>query len=103
MGSGEARHFWPLPQNPPQVSENFLFKFLHDGAVHPPKPRKPTSQLAVHFRLFGFFPGPQTKKAQQGLGTASCEWVFWGFRVTGKVKAKDLAPVPGSNPAGERA
>ena len=36
MGSGVARHFKPLPQNPPQVSVDILFKFLHDGPVHPP-------------------------------------------------------------------
>ena len=48
----------------------------------PSNPKNPLSQLAVHFRLFGFSQIPPTKKAQQGLGTASCGVGFWGIWVT---------------------
>jgi hypothetical protein len=66
MGSGVARHFLPLPQNSPQVSEDVAYKLLHDGAVQTPKIPKTISQLAVHFD-FRFFPdSPKHKKGPIG-------------------------------------
>ena len=87
-----------LPQAHRRFVDDFTLAMLDDGPVRPPKSPKPTSQLAVQFE-FRFFPrSPKHKKAQQGLGTASCEWDIGGFGVTGKVRAKDQAPVPGSIP-----
>jgi hypothetical protein len=67
---------------------------LHDGPVRPPPNPKNHFPARCSIRI-SVFPGPQTKKAQQGLGTASGVVVFGGFGVTGNLIAKDL-PLEGS-------
>ena len=56
----------PLPRAHRRFIDNVLFTMLHDGPVRPPKSQKPTSQLAVHFRLFGFPDSPNTKRPNWG-------------------------------------
>ena len=70
------------PRTHCRLNVYFTLTSLHDGPVHrggTPKSQKPTPQLAVQFE-FRFFPRfPRKQRALQGLRTASCEWVFWGF------------------------
>jgi len=42
----------------------------------PPNPKNPLSQLAVHFRLFGFPRFPQQKRPNRGWEPQAVEWVF---------------------------
>ena len=75
-GPGVARHFLPLPRAHRRFSEDNVYKFFHDGAVQTPKIPK----THFHSSLFIFdssvFPDSPKQKAQYGLRTTSCEWVF---------------------------
>ena len=100
MGSGESAAFLAAAPEPTAGKRGQRLQApARRSTSAPPNPKNPLSQLAVQFE-FRFSQASPKQKAQQGLGTASCEWVFGGFGVTGKVRAKDL-PLEGSNSAGE--
>ena len=65
MVPARARHNFAAAPEPPQVSESFLFKFLHDGPVQPPQIPKTTYLLAVRFE-FRFPQIPQKQRPNRG-------------------------------------
>ena len=93
MGSGESAAFLAAAPEPTAGKRGQRLPVpARRSCTAPLNPENPLSQLAVQFD-FRFFPGfPLKQKAKQGLGTASCEWFFWGFGVTGKVKAQRPSP-----------
>jgi hypothetical protein len=57
----------PLPQNPPQVIDDFLFKLRDDGAHQTPPPPKPRNPTGICDSLeFRFSQDPQNKRTQRG-------------------------------------
>jgi hypothetical protein len=86
QGPGEARHdIAAAPGATTGSVLRFILKLRADGAVHPPKPRKPLPRL--RFIRISFFPRlPQNTKPQLGLRTASGEWFSGGLGL----RVKDL-------------
>ena len=89
------------PRTHRRLSDDCDYKLLHDGAVQPPQIPKTTTPARCSIGISVFPRFPKTKKAQQGLRTASGVVVFGGFGITVNVIAKVQAPAPGSNSAGE--
>ena len=65
MVPARARHNFAAAPEPPQVSESFLFKFLHDGPGQPPQIPKTTYLLAVRFE-FRFPQIPPKQRPNRG-------------------------------------
>ena len=64
--------------------------------LNPKIPQKTTTPARCSFRLFGFSQIPPKQKGPIGAKNSKRGGGFKGFWVTGKLRAKDQAPVPGS-------
>ena len=92
MGSGESAAFLAAAPEPTAGKR--------EDHLQAPARRSSTAPLNPENRFparcsirISVFPGPQTKKAQQGLRTASGGVVFDGFRVTGNlINSKSPSP-----------
>ena len=83
MGSGESAAFLAAAPEPTAGKRR---QRPHDaGRRSTSDPQNPKNPLhsSLFISNFGFFPDSPKQKAQQGLGTTSCEWVFGGFWATG--------------------
>ena len=78
----------PLPQAHRRLSDDILLTMLHMEQYIPQNPTNHHPRSLFNFDSSVFPRFPKTKKAQQGLGTASGVVVFWGFGVTVKSTAR---------------